>query len=54
MKRPLRHRAVLATAVTSLALALTACNYHPSLGDDRRIAEAIERVIDAQLRIWKR
>ena len=26
MKRPLRHRAVLATAVTSLALALTACS----------------------------
>lgn len=33
MKRPLRHRAVLATAVTSLALALTACSSDsPSAG----------------------
>ena len=35
-------------------LALSACNYHPSLADDRRIAKAIERVIDAQPAIWRR
>ena len=35
-------------------LALSACNYHPSLADDRRIAEAIERVIDGQPGVWRR
>ncbi len=35
-------------------LALSACNYHPSLADDRRIAEAIERAVDAMPGVWRR
>jgi lysophospholipase L1-like esterase len=33
-------------------LALSACNGHPSIADDRIIAEALARVIDAQAGIW--
>jgi lysophospholipase L1-like esterase len=33
-------------------LALTGCNWHPSLSDDRRIAEALARAIDSRRDIW--
>lgn len=33
-------------------LSFTACNWHPSLADDRTIAADLEKVIDAQPGIW--
>jgi lysophospholipase L1-like esterase len=39
------------TFVPVTGLALSACNYHPSLADDRKTAETIERAIGAQS-IW--
>lgn len=39
---------------TVSGLALSACNYHPSLADDRKTAETIEHVIDSEPSIWRR
>jgi lysophospholipase L1-like esterase len=35
-------------------LAFTACNYHPSLSDDRQIADVVSAAIRANLRNWEK
>jgi hypothetical protein len=35
-------------------LQFTACNYHPSLADDRTIATRLEQIIDAVPNVWQK
>jgi hypothetical protein len=33
-------------------LEMSGCHHHPSLADDRRIADAISAFIDSRARVW--